>query len=106
MLKTLELARRDSCLNKAAHDEPVFVLRAKDPHAAQTVRLWAAMSHGAHCGEKIDEAIALADEIDAWRVAHQLAAQPFPSPFPSPFYPPAAPPFPSPAAPIHPRLAL
>jgi hypothetical protein len=31
MIKNLELTNPDSCLNKAADDEMVFVLRAKDP---------------------------------------------------------------------------
>lgn len=55
-----------SCLNKADPGEPVFLLRAKDPLAAQTVRLWAAMAQLEHGGEKVAEARHLADEMDAW----------------------------------------
>lgn len=66
MLKKHELANPTSCLNKAAPDEPVFVLRAKDPFAAQTVRLWAAMSEGHHEGDKIHEALKLASEMEEW----------------------------------------
>ncbi len=68
MLKHLELSRPDSCLNKAATDEPVFVLRAKDPMAAMTIRHWITMSsNGAHESSKLAEALKAADEMDAWR---------------------------------------
>ncbi len=68
MLKHLELSRSDSCLNKAAADEPVFVLRAKDPMAAMTIRHWVTMSGaGAHESTKLTEALKAADEMDAWR---------------------------------------
>lgn len=66
MLKKHELANNSSCLNKADPDEPVFVLRAKDHLAAQTVRLWAAMAVGEHEPEKIDEARRLAETMDEW----------------------------------------
>lgn len=68
MLKHLELSRPDSCLNKAAADEPVFVLRAKDPMAAMTIRHWVAMSSaGAHESIKLAEAMKAADGMDEWR---------------------------------------
>lgn len=67
MRKAQELADAGSCLNKAKPDEPVFVLRAKDPLAPQTVRLWAAMAFSVHEPEKRVEAEALADEMDKWR---------------------------------------
>ncbi len=67
MLKMDDLASRNSCLNKAASDEPVFVLRAKDPLAAQTGRRWATMAANAHEAEKVNEAMALADAMDEWR---------------------------------------
>lgn len=40
MLKRDEIANPDSCLNRAAADEPVFVLRANDPTAPAIVRAW------------------------------------------------------------------
>lgn len=40
--KAQEIRNPDSCLNKAAFDEPVFVLRANDPVAAHVVEYWAA----------------------------------------------------------------
>lgn len=87
MLKMKELASPGSCLNKAAPDEPVFVLRAKDPHAAQTIRLWAAMSVGQHTPEKIAEANSLADEIDKWRESRTPAAPPAVAPVDPRFIP-------------------
>jgi hypothetical protein len=66
MIKAIELARPYSCLNKAAADEPIFVLRAHDPLFGAIVRLWAAAAHGLHEDEKRYEACALADEGDAW----------------------------------------
>lgn len=79
MIKSLELCDPGSCLNKASPDEPVFVLRAKDPRAAQAVRLWVAMSVGRHEDHKISEAQHLADEMDEWRNA-LTAQQPEPAP--------------------------
>jgi hypothetical protein len=66
MLKKDELFHPRSCLNKAAPDEPVFVLRARDPLAAATVRLWAAMATGRHEDEKVHTALESADEMEAW----------------------------------------
>lgn len=68
-LKHIELANPASCLNKAAHDEPVFVLRANDPLAAQAVRLWAAMAIGGahHEPGKVQNALKLAEEMEQWR---------------------------------------
>lgn len=65
--KTQEFNTPTSCLNKAKPHEPLFVLRAKDPHAAQTVRNWAVMSVGTHEPAKIEEAYKLADQMDDWR---------------------------------------
>lgn len=67
MLKRDELRYQGSCLNKAAADEPVFVLRAKDVLAPQTIRLWAMMAEGLHEPEKIADALKLADQMDRWR---------------------------------------
>ena len=67
MLKKDELRTPTSCLNKAGDDEPIFVLRAKDINAAHAVRLWASMSAGIHEPKKIDEARALAKQMDDWR---------------------------------------
>ena len=77
MLKQNELRKPSSCLNKASFDEPIFVLRAKDPHAPQAVRLWATMAIGHHEQDKINEAVELADHMEKWRSANvpQTAAE-------------------------------
>jgi hypothetical protein len=67
MLKRDELSTPTSCLNKAEADEPVFVLRAKDPLAAMAVRYWATMSEGTHEAGKLTEAYQLADQMGRWR---------------------------------------
>lgn len=67
MKKCEVLLRPDSCLNKAATNEPVFVLRAKDPVAAQAVRLWASMAEGLHEGIKVEDALKVAATMDEWR---------------------------------------
>lgn len=64
MLKCIELRDPKSCLNKAESSEVVFVLRAKDPLAAQTIRLWAAMADGVHEGWKIAEALRCAKSME------------------------------------------
>lgn len=69
MNKSKTLSDPSSCLNRAASDEPIFTLRAKDPFAAQAVRHWATMAAGRHEPAKIDDALALALEMDQWRNA-------------------------------------
>ena len=41
MIKDREVAEPNSCLNQAAADEPIFVLRANDELAPGVVREWA-----------------------------------------------------------------
>jgi hypothetical protein len=67
MLKKDEVSNPKSCLNKAADDEPVFVLRAKDPIAAEVVRDWAERAFGKHEDDKIDDANQLATQMERWR---------------------------------------
>lgn len=69
MRKIDEIEQPGSCLNKARPEEPLFVLRAKDPLAANIVRAWAATaeSSGTHEAEKIAEARKLADTMDDYR---------------------------------------
>ena len=66
MLKKNELRNPASCLNKASCDEPVFVLRAKDPLAPMAIRHWVTMSEGNHSKEKLEEAMQLACEMEEW----------------------------------------
>lgn len=67
MIKNQELLDPKSCLNKAAPDEPIFVLRAKDKLAPQTIRHWATMSFGVHEKEKIADAELLATSMEDWQ---------------------------------------
>lgn len=61
----------DACLQKAADDEPIFVLRAKDKHAPHVVRLWASLARETGCpGEKLREAQELAQKMEAWAGQH------------------------------------
>jgi hypothetical protein len=68
------MAFKDSCptLAKVPVGEPIFVLRAQDRTAPNTVRHWAnmnAMLEGSS-QEKIDEAHALADAMEEWQVSN------------------------------------
>ena len=67
MIKSQEIIITNSCLNKAADDEPIFVLRGHDKLAPVVVRLWAdlALLHGCS-GTKITEAMQLAHLMDEW----------------------------------------
>ena len=71
MLKRQEIADPASCLNRAADDEPIFVLRARDPLAAKLVEDWAARAvlAGLH-EEKAQAAFRFAQAMRAWREAH------------------------------------
>lgn len=87
MIKHVELFDADSCLNKAATDEPVFVLRAKDPIAPMAIRHWATMAVQTHDPEKIARALNAADQMDEWRLTNipgrpggPIAAQSYPAP--------------------------
>jgi hypothetical protein len=67
MTKQDEMGNPSSCLNKAANDEPIFILRAKDPVAIQVIMFWyrlrtlADMDHGLH---RMEDVI---DQFDDWR---------------------------------------
>jgi hypothetical protein len=56
------------CYAKAGPDEPMFVLLARDKHAATLVRLWALLKE--QDGEnpaKLVEALRCADQMQAWK---------------------------------------
>ena len=74
MTRMDELTDPTSCINKAENDEPVFVLRAKDPLAAATVDHWAnlATGTGVHEDWKIKDARELAKEMRRWRTNKKL----------------------------------
>lgn len=60
------------CYTNAEPDEPIFVLRASDPLASGLVRDWG-MGRDQTVGDttRVDEAFAVADAMDAWRVEHR-----------------------------------
>lgn len=64
-----QLSRGEGCLGKAGLDEPVFVLRAKDPAAALTVKIWCNIARflGCHEPEKIADAEIEAFKMQQWR---------------------------------------
>lgn len=80
MIKLDELHRGNSCLNKAADDEPLFVLRANDPLAPDLVRKWAEryfdskkdrafrLTDGQRA--KTKEALELAVDMENWKKTH------------------------------------
>ena len=67
MRKWQEDEDRDSCWNKAAPEEPVFVLRAQDMLAPAVVELWARLAqlHGAN-PDKVREAMDCAALMAKW----------------------------------------
>jgi hypothetical protein len=65
LTKREEIDNPNSCLNKAADDEPVFVIRAKDSLAPVIVRRWAAHLEGmGGAPQKVAEARAWADKAE------------------------------------------
>ena len=70
MKKHEELTSVNSCLNKAADDEPLFVLRATDPAAPAAIRAWIeeriAIGKNTRSDEKTVSAAAMADDMQAY----------------------------------------
>jgi hypothetical protein len=61
----------EGCLGKAADDEPVFVLRAKDALAADLIELWADWAHRAGASaEKTASAVQIAEAMRNWQRAN------------------------------------
>lgn len=58
--------------DKAAEDEPIFTLLARDWRAPILVSLWAALyeQQSSHDTQKCAEARVIADKMLAWRLAH------------------------------------
>ncbi len=65
MKKIDEIQKPDSCLNKSADDEPLFVLCGRDMLAAEVVRFWAwrAKLFNVH-QDKIEDALKLAERME------------------------------------------
>ena len=62
---------KSGCISRAAADEPVFVLRAKDRLAPGVIRYWT--QRAANMGvspAKIEEALDLAAAMEEWQEAH------------------------------------
>lgn len=59
------------CYDKAGADEPLFVLKASDPAAAETVRFWARKARElGHRESKVAGAFRDADDIERWQAAN------------------------------------
>lgn len=65
----VEVLLPDTCLGKAADDEPIFVLRANDPIAADVVEIWATLASKDHEYEKTVSAKKCAHKMRVWLVA-------------------------------------
>jgi hypothetical protein len=65
--ETIEQANRgEGCLGKAHPDEPVFVLRAQDIHAADLVEKWAIFVSVQTHNNKAESARAIAEAMREW----------------------------------------
>lgn len=72
MIKTRELADPKSCLNKARHEEMLFVLLGRDAAAPVAIRAWVAerirLGKNEPDDEQIWEALACAKAMEAARL--------------------------------------
>ncbi|HZF19463.1 MAG TPA: hypothetical protein VE008_07130 [Burkholderiales bacterium] len=70
-IKRDEIADPNSCLNRATDEEPIFVLRGKDPLFAKIVEEWAARAllAGLH-DDKVRAAFRFAQFARGWRKEH------------------------------------
>lgn len=74
MQKRAEIDNPDSAFNRAALDEPLFVLCARDPLAPALVRMWVGIAKlFGRRGTPIDDARMTAVEMEVWREAHEAA---------------------------------
>ncbi len=61
-----------NCYANAESDEPMFTLLARDPQAPVLIRAWAAQRwQQGEDPEKVANARAIADAMDAWRKEHR-----------------------------------
>lgn len=83
MEKYREQTDENSCWNKAHDDEPIFVLRAKDVAAVDTIRAWIALriAHGKNTidDDKIQDCIKLCERMQSWqeRGKHPMSDETF-----------------------------
>lgn len=76
MIKEQEILNPNSCLNRAANGEPLFVLRANDETASDLVTVWAIKYMNSKGGwakmdarqqQKFSEALNCAHTMKEWR---------------------------------------
>lgn len=76
MLKSQEINDPLSCLNRAEDDEPVFVLRAKDPLATIAVSFWVGQAEGLGLHtDRIQEAWEWVDKAEVWKENYAVKQQ-------------------------------
>lgn len=67
MIKSMEIMNPDSCLNRARHDELIFVLLARDAAAPVAIRAWCEervrIGKNKWGDEQIMEALACAEKM-------------------------------------------
>ena len=67
MIKRNEIARADSCLNRAKEDEMVFVLLGRDAAVPATILFWVKerirLGKNKETDSQISEALAIANEM-------------------------------------------
>ena len=78
MNKSFTLSDPTSCLNKAHHDEPLFVLRANDPTAPMTIRHWVTMNHNHQPPGKLEQAMIVAEDMETWYSKQPKPVEPEP----------------------------
>jgi hypothetical protein len=64
-IKSTHTKLNNPCLQKAADDEPIFVLRASDKSAPQVIGYWIQLNLTAS-NEKLRDAVDVAKEMEAW----------------------------------------
>ena len=79
MTKRELLADPNSCLNRAADDEPVFVLLGRDPAAPFAISAWiggrVARKKNGYGDYQLLDAEAVADAMVVWRKAREKAKE-------------------------------
>lgn len=71
MTKSQERDNPGSCFNRSGEDEPIFVLRARDPIAAATVNAWVKLAKEREIHkDRIEEALSHAQRMQDWRATH------------------------------------
>lgn len=66
MIKREEIANPNSCLNKAAEDEPLFVFRAHDATSDLVVAYWLQLNQDTLAPEKAAHAVGWIKQAQAW----------------------------------------